>query len=244
METEILKARIFDTADICDRTSKPKFLGFLSKEESVFCERMLQNRKIDFSLFGGYGEAERLMLGCFPEWDVEKNFPITPISFTFRHSDSLTHRDFLGSLMGLGITRESVGDILVEEGRAVVFVTDDISSFVLSQIEKVGRVGVTVTSGFVFPLPEKGVLSEFETTIASERLDCVVSALCNISRGAALQKIEDGVVSVNSVVCMKPTKSIISGDAVTVRGKGKFIISSLENKTRKNRIVLKYWKYI
>ncbi len=244
MDAEILKARIFDTADICERTNRPKFLGFLSMEEAVLVKRTLENRGVDFVLFGGYDVSERVMLGCFPEWDEERLFPIVPLTFKYRITDTLCHRDFLGSLMGLGITRESVGDILVEEGRTVVFVSEDIAGFVLSQIEKVGRVGVEVSKGFTLPLPPIGKLAEFEGTVASERLDCVVSELCNVSRGTALQKIEDGMVSVNSVVCEKATKSIISGDAVTVRGKGKFIITSLDGKTRKNRIVIKYQKYI
>lgn len=244
METDILKARIADTADICERTNRQKFLGFLSREEAVLTERTLEKRNVNFALFGGYEEAERVMLGCFPDWDEERDFPITAVTFTYRKTDALSHRDFLGSLMALGLTREAVGDILVEEGRAVVFLNEDIAGFVLSQVEKIGRTGVTVSEGFSLPLPQKGELSEFNCTVASERLDCVVAALCNISRGAALQKIAEGLVSVNSVVTEKATKTVIGGDAVTVRGKGKFIIDSLDRKTRKNRIILKYKKYI
>ena len=244
METEILKARINDTFEICRKASKPKFLGFLSKEEAVLAECTLKSRNADFTFFGGYKSAERVMLGCFPKWDNEKNFPISAVTFYYRKTDVIGHRDFLGSLMALGITRMSVGDILVEEGRAVVFVTGDVLGFVLSQIEKIGKVGVEVKEGYDEPLPQKNKLSTFDCTVASERLDCVVAALCNLSRGTAVSKIEEGTVSVNSVVCEKPTKTVASGDAVTVRGKGKFLIESLELKTRKNRIVLKYQKYV
>lgn len=244
MDTEIFTARIHDTIDICERTNKPKFLGFVSREESVLIRRTLENRNADFILFGGYDSAERVMLGCFPEWDDEKKFPIVPITFNYRKNDMLSHRDFLGSLMGLGLTRDSVGDILVEEGRAVVFVSEDISGFVLSQLEKVGRTGVSLSLGYSSPLPQKSTLAELTTTVASKRLDCIVSALCNCSRGAAVEKIEMGAVSVNSVIQEKATKLVMFGDTVTVRGKGKFIITSLEDKTRKNRMVLKYQKYV
>ena len=184
------------------------------------------------------------MLGCFPEWDELREFPIASITFTYRKADKLTHRDFLGSLMGLGLTRESVGDILVEEGRAVAFLSEDISDFVISQVEKIGRTGVMVKKGHESPLPQKGEIREFDCTIASERLDCVVAALCNFSRSLAVEKIANGLVSVNSVVTEKTTKILVSGDAVTVRGKGKFIIDSVDGKTRKNRIILKYKKYV
>lgn len=244
MESEIFEARIHDTADICERTSRPKFLGFLSREEAVLAGKIIEKRNVRHRFFGGYEDAERLVLGCFPEWDEEQNFPIVAVTFAFRKEDKLSHRDFLGSLMGLGLTRESVGDILVEEGRAVAFLLEDISEFVFSQIEKVGRTGVAVTKGFVLPLPQKSEVSESNCTVASERLDCVVAALCNLSRNTAAEKIAEGLVSVNSVITEKTTKTVTSGDAVTVRGKGKFIIDSIDGKTRKNRIVLKYKKYV
>lgn len=244
METELLIARIHDTADICERTNKPKYLGFLSREESVLARQTLERRNVDFVLFGGYDGSERVMLGCFPEWDNDRDFPITSVSFTYRKTDNLSHRDFLGSLMGLGLTRESVGDILVEEGRAVAFLSSDIADFVVTQLEKVGRIGVSIAKGYSSPLPCKSVLAKLESTVASERLDCVVAALCNFSRGVALKKIELGTVSVNSVICEKATKIVNSGDIVSVRGYGKYIIDSLDIKTRKNRFVLKFQKYV
>lgn len=244
METEILKARIFDTADICERTRKPKFLGFLTKEESVYAQLALKSRNTEYSFFGGYSEAERVMLGCFPEWDEDRVFPVNSVTFIYRKSDKLTHRDFLGSLMALGITRESVGDILSEDGRTVAFVRDDVLNFIISQIYKIGRVGVEVKKGHTLPLPERKAPMRLSSTIASERLDCVVAALCSVSRAAALEKIESGLVSVNSVICEKSTKIISEGDILSVRGNGKFSIKSMGCKTHKNRIVLQYEKYV
>lgn len=244
MQSEIFLARIADTVDICEKTNKPKFLGFLSLEEAVFAEKILENKKASYSFFGGYDEAERVMLGCFPEYITEQKFPITAITFSFRKEYNLTHRDFLGSLMALGIGRETVGDILVEPERAVAFVTNDIADYILNEVKKIGRVGVSVSIGAKFPLPSKSSLAEFSCTVASGRLDSVVASLCNFSRNEASQKIALGLVSVNSVQTEKSTKQISGGDVITVRGKGKFIIESLCDKTRKNRIVLKYKKYI
>lgn len=244
MQSEIFSARISDTVDICEKTNKPKFLGFLSNEEAVFADKFLKNRKVNYTFFGGYEDAERVILGCFPEYISEQKFPVCAITFSFRKEFNLTHRDFLGSLMALGIAREKVGDILVEPERAVVFVFEDIADYISSEVKKIGRVGVSLSIGASFPLPQKSVLAEFGCTIASERLDCVVAAVCNISRNAAIEKIELGLVSVNSVQTEKITKSISSGDIITVRGKGKFMVDSLCDKTRKNRIVLKYKKYI
>ena len=246
METDLLKARITDTADICEKTSSFKFLGFLSLEESLLVDKILKTRNVKYKLFGGYDSAERVMLGCFPDWaDCEEDyFPITAVTFDYRKADKLSHRDFLGSLMGLGIKRESVGDILVEDGRAVAFLSDDILKFVITQTEKIGRTGVTVSEGFSLPLPQKGELKNFSVTIASPRIDCVVAALGNISRNMASDKILAGEVSINSVVCEKSTLQVNEGDAVTIRRKGKFLIDSFGNKTKKDRVVLNYKKYV
>ncbi len=244
MDTSLLVARIEDTADICNKTQKPKFLGFISREQSVLAQKTLAVKNVKLSLFGGYDDAERVVLGCFPDWAEELDFPITAVTFSYRRLDKLSHRNFLGSLMGLGITRESVGDILIEDGRAVVFLLTDISDYVLKQIQKIGRIGVKAEAGFSLPLPQRDTLVECSSTVASERLDCIVAAICNISRSDAALKIAEGLVTVNSVVCERVTKSIESGDILSVRGKGKFIIDAVDGRTRKNRIVLKFKKYI
>ena len=243
METELLKARISDTAEICRRTNRPKFLGFLSKEEAVFAEKLLSKTDVTFALNGGYDGAERVILGCFPDYVEEFVFPITEVSFVWRKTDILHHRDFLGSLMGLGLKRESVGDILIQEGKAVAFVCDEVSGYIVSQLEKVGRTGVKVSIGCDFELPQKDRMTEHSVTVASERLDCVVSALAGVSRTTAAELISQGIVSINSAVCQKQTKAVTKGDAVTVRGKGKFIVEDIDGRTKKKRIVLKYKKY-
>ena len=120
METDLLKDRVFDTVGICQKTDRPKFLGFLSLEETAFVENTVSKLKANYKFFGGYEDAQRVIFGCFPEWESEWEFPISGVTLTFRKSDSLTHRDVLGSLMALGLKREAVGDILIEEARAVL----------------------------------------------------------------------------------------------------------------------------
>lgn len=244
MDTDLLKDRISDTANIAEKNNRPKFLGFLSPEEAVLADRVLQHRSVKYGFFGGFEGSNRVMLGCFPDWAEDVEYPITPITATFRKIDNISHRDVLGSLMALGLKRETVGDILIEQGRAVMFVTDETSGYVLTQIEKIGRVGVTLKIGFDLPLPQVGTLKEFTETISSERLDCVVSALAGISRGKASEKIEQSLVSINSVITEKVTRQVYNGDIISIRGSGRFVIDSLEDKTRKNRIVLKYKKYV
>lgn len=243
MEEKLLTARINDTAAICDKTDKPRFLGFLSAEQAVLADKLLEKRHINYGFFGGYPEAQRVMLGCFPQWLSEPEYPITAVSFTYRALKPIRHRDVLGTVMSLGLTREAVGDILTEDGRAVVFVTSEVADYIVAQTEKIGGTGVKAEIGFKGALPAGDTLTELSGTVASERLDCVVSVLAASSRTAAAELIENGLVSINSQVCERITRAVSDGDIISVRGKGKFIIEALTERTRKNRLVLKYKKY-
>ncbi len=243
MKSEILIARINDIFDISQKTNKPKFLGFLSREEIALAQRVLENRNADFTVFGGFYGAERQMILCKPDWCDDVNFPITAVTFSYREVDTLKHRDFLGALMALGITRESIGDILVENGRAVAFFKDEVLEFVKSNVTKIGRVGVNLSVGFKQPLPESSKLIATSKTVSSLRLDCVVSALSDVSRNKAEEFINLGYVSVNSVVCEKATKQITEKDVVSIRSKGKFIIDSTNKKSKKDKIILEFKKY-
>ncbi len=243
MESDILVARISDTYDIAQKTGKPKFFGFLSREQAALAEKTLKNHNADFLLYGGYSEAERVMLCCLPDWCNEADFPICAVTFKYRNEDRLSHRDFLGSLMALGITRESVGDILVETGRAVVFLKEEICGFVISGTQKIGRVGVVAENGYKSPLPQTDKLITATATVSSLRLDCVVGALIGASRSKVGEMIEAGLVTVNSLVCDKLTKQVTEGDTVSVRSKGKFIIIDTNGKTRKDKIILEFKKY-
>ena len=244
METDLLRDRLYDTVNICERTNKPKFLGFLSSEQVVFARNILSKLQSSYEFYGGYEDAQRVMLGCFPDWAENVGFPITAVTAEFRKADVLTHRDVLGSLMALGLKRETVGDILIEEGRAIVFLCSENADYVISQISKIGKVGVTLEKGFVYPLPKAGEMIEQSVTVASERLDCVVSALIGVSRNKALEKIEQSLVTVNSIVTEKATARVTDGDIISVRSKGKFIIVSIQDRTKKDRLILKYKKYV
>lgn len=239
MESDILLSRVRDAVRLCETDGAPKFVGFLRPEETALVLPSLQNRA-NHCFFGGYEGAERCFLGVFPDWaEIDTSvFPIVPITFSFRHCDKLTHRDFLGSLMALGITREKIGDILIESGRAVVFCAREVSRFILTQINCVGRVGVTLSEGCTEPLPQMSERVQVSNTVASLRLDCVVAAVTKTSRGTAADLIGEQKVSINSVVCQKVTREVATGDKITVRGYGKFSVVSTEGVTKKGRTVL------
>lgn len=244
MEEKLLFARIDDMEVRCEKTGKPYFLGFLSEGESAAARRKLSGSGISAEFFGGYEGSLRNYLCISPGISEKLDFPIVPITALFRKQDKLSHRDFLGSLMALGITREKIGDILIEDGRAVIFADKSISDFIVSQISKVGRVGVNLSEGLTYPLPEGGKKQEFSGTVASARLDCVVAQLCGTSRNAATELINQSLVSVNSFLCEKPTQKVNSGDRISIKKKGRFDISSIGDLSKKGRIIIKYKKYL
>lgn len=199
--------------------------------------------------FGGYPEAERRMFGAMPEYvsDFIAEFPITALKFEYRKVDELSHRDFLGSFMATGISRETIGDIRIGTGFAVAFVCDDIADYLVSQISKIGRVGVSVQK-----IPLDSVIDFFEQpktvpltfTVSSLRLDAVLSGLVGCSRNKAEAFIKEGLVFVNSFEVLKVTKQIKSGDFITLRGTGKFLIIACDGLTKKGREKVTAEKYI
>ncbi len=244
MQTDLLKARVADLAEISRKSGAPRFMGFLTPEEAEFVKGF-NFKNIEFSFFGGYESAERVYL-CTHSTDIHikhSAYPIDVLSVTFRQSDTLTHRDFLGSLMSKGIKRETVGDILVENGRAVMFVSRDISKYIFEQTDRIGKVGVKIEKGYLLPLPVGNKKVAASSTVVSLRLDCVVAALTNLSRDKSNKMISDGYVSVNSIVTDKSTKTVAAGDKITVRGYGKFTVISADGVTRKGRTVLLFEKY-
>ena len=246
MEQSLLVSRIKDAVRLSDTSATPKFVGFLRPEEVADVLSSVRLQGCRYSFFGGFPDAERVYFGAFPDWCEPEDgyFPISALTFKFRESDTLSHRHFLGTFMSLGITRETVGDILIEKGRSVAFFSSDIVSFVKTQITKISGAGVAVTEGFSEPLPGHTGFSELSDTVASARLDCVVAALIGGSRSKAAELIEQKLVLLNSVCCDKTVKTVKNGDTVTVRSKGKFIIDSIDGKTKKDRLILKAKKYI
>ena len=246
MEKELLSARIFDAIDISVKQNKYKSVGFLSEEEAALAFSVASNANARFVLYGGYDGALRTMFLALPDWaeDAENCDTIVPVTFSYRKIDKLSHRDFLGTLMALGITRETVGDILIEDGRAVAFLSKEIARYVTEQVSKVGGVGVVLSEGFTLPLPNVSKLVQFSGTVASARLDSVVSELAKTSREKAKALINEGLVICNSVVCEKVTSSVNGGDKISIRGFGRFVIDSCDEQTKKGRFILKYSKYI
>ena len=243
-EDAILRARIEDALRSAESHARLSFVGFLDERQAAMAREILQRRK-DVLLWGGDASCERVVLGIFPAWQEPdpEDFPITAVTLRFRKEAALTHRDVLGSLMGLGVARDTIGDIRMERGRAVVFVRREILSYFLTQLTKIGREGVSVAEGADFPLPGGAKMVPISGTIASPRLDCVVAALINASRSNAADRIVSGNVLLNFLPCVSVSKEVAEGDKITVRGVGKFCVEQIGPLTRKQRLSFCAGKY-
>ncbi len=237
-----IKAKVSDAIKQSEEKCCPKFIGFFSPSERAEILPILKN--VRHSFFGGYENSERVILCVMPDWmESASDYPIKALTFSFRRQDKLSHRDFLGSLMALGIKRSTVGDILVADGEACAFVLSEVAEYIMSQITKIGKIGVKITEGMPEVLPGMSGFIEGSGTVASLRLDCVVSALSGKSRNASADFISGGFVSLNSVAQEKLTQEVKSGDVIALRSIGKFIIVSGDERSKKGRVILKWKKY-
>ena len=200
----------------------------------------------NYAFYAGYPDGERVVLGAFAPYEPveEALFPIVPLTIQFRKEDHVGHRDLLGSLLGLQLKREAIGDLLLSEGLAVCFVTQPVAPFVLSELKKVGRVGVRVSEGAPAQLPVLHHYKDLPVNVSSMRLDCIVAATCGLSREKASALIRSGFVAVNGAAQAEVSAFLQEGDIFSARGFGKFRFERILSTTKKGRFQLLCKKYI
>lgn len=247
-DSKLIKAKIGDLFHLCDKHCEAKFSSFLDGGEIALLE---DEFRIPYGyntmFFGGYDMAERKIFGVFPEWQEaqREDFPLSVIRFDapkFRH---LTHRDYLGTLMSLGIDRSKTGDILTDEDGAYVFLENDIAEYVQRNVNKIANIGV---KGHIVDMEDfdapKPKTAEKMCVCASLRLDAVLAAALNISRSNAENLIKEGYVKVNHREVYDRSKQIDTGDLLSVRNYGRFILKDMGNNTRKGRLHITIEKFI
>ena len=157
----------------------------------------------------------------------------------------LTHRDYLGSLMGLGLPREKLGDILLSQQGAQVVVLREVLPILLSLWEKVGRYPVRLTPIPLAQLrPVPGERKQIRATVASPRLDAVAAAGFSIPRSRAAELIRGGRVMVNHRPCGKADKAVEAGDVLTCRGLGKCVLREIGGTSKRGRTILELERYL
>ena len=242
-----LPARVADAVRQTARGGSVKWIGFLRETEQAQALDVLRGERFEnYLLDGGYPEAERKLLGLFPEAvaPAADASPVTCYKVCYRKQDRLTHRDVLGALLNCGLQRETVGDIIVGEGKTFVFMASARFGPLLSDLSKVGRVGVAVRPLLSPPsFPPRPLLAQ-TASVASGRLDVIVAALTGQSRTAAALLIKSGKVLVDHREAVNVEEHLRAGDTLSIRGVGKFRLESLDGRTRKGRLILRWNKYV
>ena len=233
---ELFCSKIDDAITLCLTRQKPYFFSFMSERRQAVAERYLNSVYFhNFTFFGGYKNSERKVLGLFYDEVDTTAFPVSALEFRYRNCDKLSHRDFLRALMSLGIEREIVGDILVEDGRCVVFVKTEMKDYIVSQIFKIGNVGIKISEADISSLPQGRGCEELFYTVSSLRLDNIIAGVTNLSREKTKQLILSGCVCVNFMQTQNISLTLNEKDTFTIRGKGKFILNAIVGKTKKDR---------
>ena len=197
--------------------------------------------KRDVTLYGGFPEAER-KIACFGnenEFGYEPHPPIKIICIkplSKKISDDLTHRDFLGSLIGLGIKRETLGDIIITENVGYVFCLEGISQYILDNLFKVKHTSVSCEICDSIPQNALPKPKEEIVIVSSLRLDVGISGIYNISRSKSSALVEGEKVFINGRLVTSSSKSIELGDTISVRGYGRFRYKEILGDTRKGRM--------
>lgn len=248
-EDKVLLAKIWDKIQAGIRKNIPASTCFLTLRE-LDMSRYLFGNVDGLHAFGGYPDAQRQMIVYLPDYLEESYFgsedsPLVCLRATFYQGDTPSHRDFLGALMGAGIAREAVGDICVGKGSCDFFVTREIAPYILQHFMEVGRTKVHLTE---IPLWEVEVpepeTKQIRDTLASLRLDSVISAGFRTSRSAAAQYITTGRAAIDGLPCEKPDKAVEEGASISVRGLGKIKLVTVNGQTKKGRISVVIDRYV
>lgn len=241
-EIQQLKNRLRELAEKSYHQNQYTFTSFLGlAEQEVLWQLEREVKFAGITLYGGREQSERKILrfGNETELGYEQPFPIScirirPLSAKF--ADRLSHRDYLGALMNLGIERGTIGDILPGEGEAFLFCQDTIAEFICDNLDQIRHTHVRcniVDAAEDVPEeePQRQVIQ-----VASPRVDAVISKVYNKSRSDCLELFRAGKVYVNGRLCENNSKSLESGDVVNARGYGKFRISAEPHVTRKGKL--------
>lgn len=248
MEDIFLQKRLLELAERSYKCSQYFFTGFLSSADISILHESLGKSKLTYTLWGGSESCERKMarFGDVESIGYEMEFPIEILHIEpliEKFSDEFTHRDFLGSIMNLGIKRETVGDIFVSNKHGYVFVDEKISEYIIENLDKIRHTHVKVAK--ITSLPEEFSvnLKEIKLLVSSLRLDVVIASKCKLSRNQALELFRDKKVFLNERVCENNSYLVKTGDIISVRGYGKMIFKEISGETRKGRIYIQMEEY-
>lgn len=248
-EERILLSRVWDQIECAGLRSVPQATHFLTPEEQRLVAQLLHALgDPPHRFWGGYTEAQRQLCVFLPDWMVWEEYdetPITALRASWYQGDSLTHRDLLGSLMGQGIKRETVGDLLVSDHSCDLLVLPELAPFLLQNWTSAGRTKLSVREVALgelhIPVQE---VKRIHDTAASLRLDAVAASGFSLSRAKMADYIRAGKVAVNWQVTERTDFPVQAGDVISCRGLGRCKLAEVGGLSKKGRINLELERYL
>ena len=226
--------KVLDKIKIFEKKQEITHTNFLDPAEQIEIQNVI--RKVPHTLVGGYIEAERKVLVIGSAEEETKPYDFLKV-IRIEANKNLSHRDILGSLLGLGIKREMIGDILINANLADIIVLKEISSYVLQNLNKIGKEKVKAYEHKLEELLQvENTKKEIKTTVASLRVDAIVSCGIGVSREISSKLIQTQKVKLNHKLLENASKKISEGDILSIRGYGRLELVSILGETRKDRV--------
>ena len=248
MSNDVMLRHLLDLCRRNERTGLWQYSAFLSPAEQDDLLRSPEAAGYSFLLTGGYEGAERRILAAGSE--AESGPPEVPLSViavrpkSDKYAEDLTHRDFLGSALGLGLERSLIGDILIRGKSAWIICLSAAADLLVSSLTQVRKTAVAAEiAGTDVPELQPRFIS-LRLNVASERLDAVVASFAGLSRGQADKLFAAEKVFVNSRPVPDRSARLKPGDILSVRGFGKAVYDGIEHETRKSRLWVSLRKYV
>ena len=251
-EERYLMRHIEDLADAAFSRGIVRYSAFLSDREQDLARAALGRAGVrdGWRFDGGWPEAERRVLCLEPEYSYGE-CPVRCVQLQCRALPGAAlpaHKDYLGSLMGLELRREALGDIVLppeEPGTAYLFALEPAAALICQELRSVGRTEVTAQQLALDEVPEFAQAERrLQTaTVSSLRLDAVLAAMLRCSRGMAAELVAAGRVEINHLPVSSAHAPVYESDVFTVRGKGRFRLTALPGKSKKDRQIIEFFQY-
>lgn len=247
-EGEEAAVRLVDCAEQVYKTQKYRISDFLTPYEQEIAETVAANYQgVKVEFHGGYSGAERQQaVFIYEDFPGKVQYDTAAVEVSWREEFSqFSHRDVLGAVLGTGIERQKIGDILMAGGMARIVTTQKMAEFLLQQLVSVGSAGVKTAMGNLADIkPRELRCKEITATVASLRADSIAAAGFGMSRSRAASDIEAEKLQLNWQTVKNPAQNIKEGDVLSMRGRGRCELAEVRGKTKKGRIGVLLRRYI
>ena len=246
---DALEKRLNELATRAGRAGRVCFSRFLEPSQEAAARQAAARAGARVAFWGGYEDAERRVAAFYPDDEPDRDqWPIRALRLQWNGKfASPGHRDLLGAVMGLGIERETTGDIAMGEYRgaacAYLYALEEMADYIAVNLDSAGRAALKVSLASEEPalLPPEG--ESLRLTVQQERLDAVVAAACRLSRSEAQRLIAGGLVKLNHVPDLHTDARLAEGDLISVRGYGRIRVVAFQGQSRRGRRVVQVFRY-